>query len=413
MHVLSPINLAAVAVLSLRTRTSPLHTVVVVASTRAEPSAYCCCPLPSPTLCRCFIRDDSARRIAAARAEHERKTLADRSAKHERFMRIVLHELRTPCNCILQQLDVDDSVSDAKLQTQVQNMLRLVQDVAEADNFANGKSLVLRSNRFLLIELLQLVVQSLSDEYNNAAVTVELAFRNSNSNRSKRGSSISSSSSSSDSCADSISSSNTGGSSSSSGSGRSGSNSSPQTHKQQQQQQQQQRQQQQQQQKQPQKQQPVVVPTEVIGDIQALSRVLIHLLENALRYTEHGFVRLELVYDEVTRLCKFNVLNTGPVLDVKAAYAACQHYWAVTTAASDNTTTSSSSSSSTACACGRSSSSGSNSTDVHGIEARCVIADDADEQDSSTLIEDGEVQDVAVFGQKGIAVALNVAYNFI
>jgi signal transduction histidine kinase len=404
MHVLSPINLAAVAVLSLRTRTSPLHSVVVVASTRAEPSAYCCCPLPSPTLCRCFIRDDSARRIAAARAEHERKTLADRSAKHERFMRIVLHELRTPCNCILQQLDVDGSVSDAKLQTQVLKMLRLVQDVEDADNFANGKSLVLRTNKFLLIELLQVLVKALSDEYSNAAVTVELAFKNSNSSSKPDNSNSSGNSSTT----------------SSSGSSSVGVSSSSadcafqhnqQKQQQQQQQQQQQRQQQQQQQKQPQKQQPVVVPTEVIGDIQALSRVLTHLLENALRYTEHGFVRLELVCDEVTRLCKFNVLNTGPVLDVKAAYAACQHYWAVTKA-TDSTTTGSSIRSSISSDSSRRSSS-SNSTDVHGIEARCVIADDVDEQDSSTLIEDRQVQDVAVFGQKGIGVSLNVAYNFL
>jgi hypothetical protein len=348
--------------------------------------------------CRCFIRDDSARKVAAARAEHERKSLADRSAKHERFMRTVLHELRTPCNCILQQLDVDDSASDAKLQTQVLEMLRLVQDVEDADNFACGKSLVLRSNKFLLIELLQVLVQALSDEYSNAAVTVELAFKNCNSSSSKRDSTTSSSMGSVANSSNISSSSSVGVTSSS--------NDCAWKHGQHHQQQQQQKQQKQQQQL------SVVVPTEVEGDIQALSRVIIHLLENALRYTEHGFVRLELVYDEVTRLCKFNVLNTGPVLDLKAANAVCQHYWEVVKAADSGTVSSSIRSSISSDSSRRRSSS--NCIDVHGIEARCVIADDTSiEPDTSRVIADSEVQDVEVFGQKGIGVALNVAYNFL
>jgi hypothetical protein len=125
-------------------------------------------------------------------------------------------------------------------------------------------------------------------------------------------------------------------------------------------------------------------------------------------------VRLELVYEEVTRLCKFNVLNTGPVLDLNAAHAACQHYWEVVKAADITTTASSNNDSSNVCVCCRTSSS--TCIDVHGIEARCVIADDTTEPDTNSVIadfEDCKVQDVEVFGQNGIGVALNVAYNFI
>jgi PAS domain S-box-containing protein len=210
---------------------------------------------------RCFVHMDTARKVQAARIESERLVNAKLAAVHDRFLRAVLHELRTPAHGILAQLNPDTNSSDAVLQTQLLKMQRLVKDVEHADNFERGKSLLLQSKRFHLLDALQTVFTTVCSSSTHSDVQTSMVAV---------------------------------------------SNEQPDTSE----------------------QQLTVLPADVTCDDEALSRILTHLLEIAVRCTSTGYVRLEVSYSAATSAVTCSVVySASKPLDVTMAHAVCQKYW--------------------------------------------------------------------------------------
>ena len=54
---------------------------------------------------RCFIRDDTARKVNEARAEAREKTYRDVMKQKDQFVQKTFHEVRTPCHMISMALE--------------------------------------------------------------------------------------------------------------------------------------------------------------------------------------------------------------------------------------------------------------------------------------------------------------------
>jgi signal transduction histidine kinase len=68
---------------------------------------------------------DTARQIQQARSEVENTAALEKMSAQDKFLRKVLHEIRTPCNVIMQGLDLAET-RDAAVHTQMMRLLRIV-----------------------------------------------------------------------------------------------------------------------------------------------------------------------------------------------------------------------------------------------------------------------------------------------
>jgi CheY-like chemotaxis protein/signal transduction histidine kinase len=215
---------------------------------------------------RCFVQHDTARQIQAARIESERLVNAKLAAVHDRFLRAVLHELRTPAHGILAQLNPDTNSKDAILQTQLLKMQRLVKDVEHADNFERGKSVMLQFKKLHLLKLLQTVLTTVCSSSTSSDVQTSIVAVSTEQPESEQTDTS--------------------------------------------------------------EQQLIVLPAEVTCADEALSRILTHLLEIAIRCTSSGYVRLEVSYSAATSAVTCSVVySASKPLDVTMAHAVCQKYW--------------------------------------------------------------------------------------
>lgn len=118
---------------------------------------------------RCFIRDDTARQLQNIRAQVEMdSTLASMRSK-DKFLRRLLHEIRTPANIMLLSMDESD-YEDAKRIRQLQKLIRIIKDVEDADSFQSGKVLVQRKDRFNILDLTYEIFEHIAEEYQSPAV---------------------------------------------------------------------------------------------------------------------------------------------------------------------------------------------------------------------------------------------------
>jgi CheY-like chemotaxis protein len=218
---------------------------------------------------RCFVHMDTARQVQAARIESERLVNAKLAAVHDRFLRVVLHELRTPAHGILAQLNPESDSKDAILQTQLLKMQRLVKDVEHADNFESGKSLRLQPKRFHLLQLLQTVLTTVCGSSNTCSdVQTSIVAISNEQHESPELTNTT------------------------------------------------------------EQEQFVLLPDDITCDEDALSRILTHLLEIASRCTSSGYIQLEVSYSAATSTVTCSIVYTASkALDVNMAYAVCQKYW--------------------------------------------------------------------------------------
>lgn len=94
------------------------------------------------------------------------ETITEKRVAQDRFLRRVLHEIRTPCNILLQMLESNrhsgatasttEGLSDHKTMLyQVQKLNDMVKDVADAETFESGKTLKQRLTRFAVLDAMQ------------------------------------------------------------------------------------------------------------------------------------------------------------------------------------------------------------------------------------------------------------------
>jgi signal transduction histidine kinase len=77
---------------------------------------------------RCFIRDDTAQQVQKIRAQLEAENALSSFKSKDKFLRRVLHEIRTPANLILQSLDADCN-KDMERIKQMQKLVRIIHDM--------------------------------------------------------------------------------------------------------------------------------------------------------------------------------------------------------------------------------------------------------------------------------------------
>jgi len=92
---------------------------------------------------RCFIRDDTGRKVREARLEERHRNLLEMAKAKDKFMRKVFHEIKTPCHLLSSVLDCPDEedplsfIADA--QHQARALRDLVDDAVDAALFDDGR----------------------------------------------------------------------------------------------------------------------------------------------------------------------------------------------------------------------------------------------------------------------------------
>jgi PAS domain S-box-containing protein len=228
---------------------------------------------------RCFIRDDTGRKVREARLEERHRSVVEMAKAKDRFMRKVFHEIKTPCHLLSSMLDGADEdeaagagasfLADARYQARA--LRDLVDDAVDAALFEDGRVPVLSPAAFSLHQRVNGLCRELEAEWGERSgpgVERTVAF----------------------------------GAASGAGAGRvargtwaSGADVSGQ------------------------------VPDMVEGDWRYLSRVLRHLLTNALKHTAGGRVSLGVAM-ELGRF-KFTVTDTGPGVDADEVRSMFRRYW--------------------------------------------------------------------------------------
>lgn len=197
---------------------------------------------------RCFILDDTAYQIQALRKQIETDNKINKIYSQDNFLRRVLHEIRTPINIVVQELDEDNEI-ECKILHQMKNLIKIIKDVEDADQFEIGKSLVLHPTKFNLITQINILFNEFKKNYSNTDNEVEkYIIYDIN-----------------------------------------------------------------------------LVQLLVFCDKNILLRIISHLLDNAMKFTENGYVSLEIKYTD-NRLY-LSVKNTGEKLDDDTIYQVCQKYW--------------------------------------------------------------------------------------
>ena len=229
---------------------------------------------------RCFIRDDTGRKVREARLEERHRSVVEMAKAKDKFMRKVFHEIKTPCHLlssVLDSVDEDEAadascLADAKYQAGV--LRNLVDDAVDAALFEDGRVPVLAPAAFSLYQRVNDLCRGLEAELGSrcaAGVERVLSF---------------------------------GATSPAAGSARlrasegtwaSGADFCGQ------------------------------VPNMVEGDWRYLSRVLRHLLANALKHTAAGRVSLNVSYE--LGQFKFSVRDTGCGVDADEVRSMFRRYW--------------------------------------------------------------------------------------
>eukprot|EP00953_Heterococcus_sp_UTEX-ZZ885_P008852 5265-Heterococcus_DN1.PRE.4 len=195
---------------------------------------------------RCFIRDDTALQVQRARCAIEADSALKSLKSKDKFLRRVLHEIRTPANVIIQSLDVSKR-EDAQHMKQLQKLVRIIKDVEDVDSIENGRVLLQSEDRVHVMDLVHDICDSINEEYDVTGVTRKVHCTSK------------------------------------------------------------------------------WMPLEVVCDRHCLTRVISHLYENALRFTQAGIVEFQMHFDG--RSTHFEIRNTGAALDVQAMMRVCHMYW--------------------------------------------------------------------------------------
>jgi two-component system, NarL family, capsular synthesis sensor histidine kinase RcsC len=221
---------------------------------------------------RCFIRDDTGRKVREARLEERHRSVVEMAKAKDKFMRKVFHEIKTPCHLLSSVLDCADEgeadaslLADAKYQAGV--LRNLVDDAVDAALFDDGRVPMLEPAPFSLHQRVNGLCRALDAELGarcGKGVERTVSF-----GISTAAASVGTWASGAEPCAH--------------------------------------------------------VPDMVEGDWRYLSRVLRHLLTNALRHTGAGRVGLSVTY-ELGRF-KFAVRDTGCGVDADEVRSMFRQYW--------------------------------------------------------------------------------------
>lgn len=119
---------------------------------------------------RCFIRDDTATHIQNARNSIMNQADREKKVAQDQFLRRVLHEVRTPCNIMMQLLenngDNDDISSDAMktLLSQTYKLSDMIKDVEDAAIFESGKTIQQRMTAFSIMDAIQSAFSNMMED---------------------------------------------------------------------------------------------------------------------------------------------------------------------------------------------------------------------------------------------------------
>lgn len=111
---------------------------------------------------RCFIKDNTAVQIQNALKDMAHTARIDKARAQDRFLRKVLHEIKTPCSNIMQSLD---SEKDADTLKQLSKLVRIVKDVDDADAFENGKVPTLQPQWINVIDIIHAVRAEVMEDF--------------------------------------------------------------------------------------------------------------------------------------------------------------------------------------------------------------------------------------------------------
>ena len=109
---------------------------------------------------RCFIRDDTGRKVREARLEERHRSVVEMAKAKDKFMRKVFHEIKTPCHLLSSVLDNADEdeaaaagpsfLADARYQARA--LRDLVDDAVDAALFDDGRVPVFAPAAFSLYQ---------------------------------------------------------------------------------------------------------------------------------------------------------------------------------------------------------------------------------------------------------------------
>lgn len=128
---------------------------------------------------RCFIRNDTERRIRDAVNESTINQAKQLAQSKDNFIRRIFHEIRTPMHvvstCFQSQVITKDDVRE--MSDQVQGCLDLLEELTYATMFERGKLLVLRPRRVDLRENIASMIQRLKKRHPSVDVEVYMDER--------------------------------------------------------------------------------------------------------------------------------------------------------------------------------------------------------------------------------------------
>ncbi len=202
---------------------------------------------------RCFIRDDTVRQIQLARSKAEAQHKIAKMNAQDKFLRRIFHEIKTPCNVIIQSLDQNEqNTNNYFVQKNIEKIIKIAKDIEDADIFESGKIMVLKNTKFNILDVFTKVYNECIEQYssNNNEINKNIVYGNNEKE---------------------------------------------------------------------------FLPNEIESDKNCIVRVLSHLLDNALRFTESGIINFK-IYSE-DEIIFFEIANTSNNFDLEYLERVCQRYW--------------------------------------------------------------------------------------
>uniref|UniRef100_A0A6U6BI43 Histidine kinase n=1 Tax=Guillardia theta TaxID=55529 RepID=A0A6U6BI43_GUITH len=232
---------------------------------------------------RCFIRDDTGRKIREERLRVTREKEQQLAKAKDIFVRKTFHEIRTPCHILWNHVAIlEEQMKEMKLATsfteafgvaklQTNRLLRIANDAADVTMFEMGKVPVLKVNPFSIKETIADICSELEEHGLSQDVVCSVVLGE------KEGEAVPFSQVSKAAF------------------------------------------------------KPDKIPDSVMGDARHLKRVLHHLLENSIRVTSKGSIKLTVGFwpasqDMPNRYC-FTVTDTGPGIEELKVQECFHKYW--------------------------------------------------------------------------------------
>ena len=121
---------------------------------------------------RCFIRDDTARKVREARLEERHRSVLEMAKAKDKFMRKVFHEIKTPCHLLSSVLDgveeceaATSAALLADVRCQARALRDLVDDAVDAALFDDGRVPVFTPSAFSLHRRVNDLCRELESEF--------------------------------------------------------------------------------------------------------------------------------------------------------------------------------------------------------------------------------------------------------